>query len=147
MTQTRTSREIEASPEVVFETVAHIENFWQAVPAITNVEFPTETKSGVGTRFRETRLMKGRAATTELEVTEYETDTRIRLVSDEGGTVWDTVFTVAPKGSGTELTMVMDARPHKLLAKVTTPLMGRMIAKAIESDMDAVKSYCEESSS
>ena len=49
------------------------------------------------TRFRETRVMKGREASTVLEVTEYESPRRIRLVSDEGGTIWDTVFTVAVK--------------------------------------------------
>jgi len=95
------------------------------------------------TRFRETRVMKGREASTVLEVTEYESPRRIRLVSDEGGTIWDTVFTVAENESGSTLTMVMDARPHKFLARIMTPLMHRMVAKAIESDMDAVKEYCE----
>ena len=78
-----------------------------------------------------------------LEVTEYESPKRIRLVSDEGGTIWDTVFTVAESASGSTLTMVMNARPHKFLARIMTPLMQRMIAKAIESDMDAVQEYCE----
>ena len=37
----------------------------------------------------------------------------------------------------------MDARPYKLLAKLTTPLTKGMFRKAIEKDMDAVKVYGE----
>jgi hypothetical protein len=87
--------------------------------------------------------MRGREASTELEVTEYVPDERVRLVSDAGGTIWDTVFTVQADGAGTELSMVMDARPYKLTARVVNPMISRMLTKALEADMDAVKAYCE----
>lgn len=143
MARTVVTRTINASAKNVFDAVAHIENFSKAVPHITNIEFLTETRTGVGTRFRETRLMRGREATTELEVTEYVENERIRLVSDQGGTIWDTVFTITPKDEQTELTMVMDANAYKVLAKIMNPLIKGMINKAIEADMDSVKSYCE----
>ena len=78
-------------------------------------------------------------------MTEYQEAERIRLVSDAGGTIWDTVFTVTPKGEQTELRMEMDARPHKLLPRLINPLIRPMVRKAVESDMDAVKAYCERS--
>ena len=110
-----------------------------------NVEFLTEQRKGVGTRFRETRLMGKRKGSAELEVTEYVENERIRLVSDQGGTIWDTVFTVQPAAEGgVELKMVMDANAYKLLAKLLNPLIKGVIAKFIEKDMDAVKSYCEQ---
>ena len=143
MAQITATRTIAAPVTQVFDTVAHIENFQKAVPHITEVEFLTDEHRGVGTRFRETRLMRGREATTELEVTDYVPNERIRFVSDAGGTVWDTVFTVRPTEEGTDLSMIMDARPHKLMARLTTPLIGGMVRKAVESDMDAVKAYCE----
>lgn len=145
MTRTQLSRSIDAPIGVVFSTVADISNFSAAVPHIEDVEFLSETRTGVGARFRETRLMGSRRATTELEVTEYVQDERVRFVSDAGGTVWDTTFSVEPEpdGRGTRLLMVMEARPHKLLAKLTTPLMKRVIARAIAADVDAVKAYAE----
>ena len=79
---------------MVFRTVAHVEQFSQAVPGILRVEFLSEVKSGVGARFRETRMMMGREASTELEVTEYVENERVRIVSEAGGALWDTVFTV-----------------------------------------------------
>ena len=51
---------------------------------------------------------------------------------------------LTPSGGRTNLTMTMDARAHKLLPKLLNPLFRRMIAKAVERDMDLVKSACEE---
>lgn len=143
MTRTIVSRQIRAPAETVFDAVAHINNFSKAVPGITKIEFLSDRQTGVGTRFRETRVMNGREATVELEVTEYEPNDHVRIVSDTHGTVWDTVFKVEPRGDQTELTMTMDANAYKLLPKLMNPLIRGMIQKAIESDMDAVKTYCE----
>lgn len=139
----KASRTINAPVDKVFNAVAHIENFSKAVPHIIKVEHLTEAKAGAGARFRETRLMNGREATTELEITEYRPNERVRLVSDAGGTIWDTVFEIRPGDGGTTLTMEMIARPHKFMAKLTTPLIMGLVGKAVEADMDAVKAYCE----
>lgn len=138
-----TMRRIDAPLETVFQTVADIRNFSKAAPDITNVEFLTEQQSGVGTRFRETRMMNGREAQTELEVTEFVENDRIRLVSDAGGTVWDTVFAVKPVGNSTELTMAMEIRPYRWLAKLFMPLIRGTVVKGVERDLDCVKDYCE----
>ncbi len=145
MTRTELSRSVDAPAGVVFSTVADIANFSEAVPHIEHVEFLSEERSGVGARFRETRVMGGRRAATELKVTEYVQDERVRFVSDQGGTVWDTTFTVepGPDGGGTRLVMVMEARPYRLVAKLVTPLMKQVVARAIAADLDAVKAYAE----
>ena len=145
MTRTKLSRTVDAPTRVVFSTIADASRFSEAVPHIEHVEFLSEARTGVGARFRETRLMGSRRATTVLEVTEYVQDERVRFVSDQGGTVWDTTFTVEPDpdGRGTRLLMVMEARPYKLLAKLVTPLMKRVVAKAIAADLDAVKAFAE----
>ena len=53
----------------------------------------------------------------------------------------------APKvegaGGDVRLTLDMDARAYRLAAKLLNPLIHGMVKKAIESDMDAVKAYCE----
>lgn len=143
MSRTRVRRTINAPVEKVFDTVAHIENFAEAIPHITNVEFLTESHRGTGTRFRETRVMKGREATTELEVTEYDENDKVRMVSESGGTTWDTVFRMRSEGGATELVMVMDARPNNLGARLVNPFIKKTVAKALEADLDAIKRYCE----
>ena len=139
-------RTISAPIDLVFQTVADIENFSKAIPHITNVEFLSDVKSGVGARFRETRLMNGREATTTLEVTEHVDNEHVRLVSDTHGTVWDTVFRVKPAGDQVELSMKMDANSYKLLSRIMNLFIKGMIQKALEQDMDAVKTYCESQS-
>jgi len=145
MTHTRLSRTIRAPTTAVFDTVADATNYTKAVSDIVKVEFLSDQRSGVGTRFRETRVMGRRVATTELEVTEYVANDRIRMVSDAGGTVWDTLFTVMPveDGDATRLDLVMEARPYRLLRRILVPLMKRAVAKAVASDMDAVKAHLE----
>ena len=136
-------RSINAPIDMVFKTVADIGNFSKAIPGIVKVEFLSEQQSGVGTRFYETRLMKGKEASTELEVTEYVENEHVRIVSDTHGTVWDTIFTVEPAGESVKLEMTMDARAYKLMPKLMNSLVMKMISNAIESDMDSVKHYCE----
>ncbi len=136
------TRMTDSSVEKVFRTVAEIGEFSQAVPHITKVEFLTDQHAGMGTRFRETRVMNGREHATELEVTEYVLNERIRMVADAGGTVWDTLFTVQAVNGHVELVMTMEARAYKLLAKILNPLIRGMVAKQVEKDMDSVVDYC-----
>lgn len=137
------TRTIDAPADFVFETVADIEKFADVIPEIVSVDFLTEQRTGVGTRFRETRLIRSRKSSTDLEVKEFEAHRRIRLVADSHGTIWDTVFVVSESGGRTTLEMTMEATPYRLLARLLNPLMRKAIRAAIEKDMDAVQNYCE----
>lgn len=87
--------------------------------------------------------MKGKEAATELEVTEFVANNRIRLVADSHGTVWDSLFVVKPENGQTSLTLTMEAKTDKLLLKIINFMIGGMIKKAVAKDMDAVKAFCE----
>jgi len=143
MSKTFISIDIDAPVENVFGALANIETFPDRAEAIASVEFLSDQKRGVGTRFRETRIMNGRENVAELEVTEQIENERIRMVCDEGGTVWDTVFLTNRSGDRTRLEMTMDARPYKLMAKLTIPIVNLMIKKFIRQDMEEIKAWCE----
>lgn len=143
MSITKTSRTISAPIDNVFQAISDINLYAQAIPHIVNVEILSEQKSGLGTRFRETRHMDKRQMVTELEITEYKVPHLVRFVSDEGGTVWDTVFTFEEHSGKTIMNMSMEAKPHKLLARLMNLVIKGFVQKAIEADMDAVKEYCE----
>ena len=120
-----------------------MENLTKALPHIVKVEFLSDTRSGVGTRFRETRLMHGREAVTVLQITEFVENDRVRLVADAGGTICDTVFSVQGENGQTQLHMVMEGRAYRFLARILNFFIRGMVQKAVESDMDAVKAFCE----
>ena len=143
MSRTMIIRNIRAPIEMVFKTVANISEFSKAIPHIVKVEYLSKITSGVGTRFRETRLVKGKESPTELEVTEYVENERVRLIADSHGTVWDTVFVVKREGDNTKLTMTMDARSSRIITRVVVFMISGMVKKTIERDMDSVKAYCE----
>jgi uncharacterized protein YndB with AHSA1/START domain len=137
------SRTIAAPLDLVFQTISDVRNFRDAVPHITHVAFLTDQQVGAGTRFRETRLMNGREHTVEIEVAEYIDNDRVRMISDAGGTIWDTMFTISKSSDNVTLEMQMDVKPHTLFARIMTPLFRGMVVKGVESDMDAVKEFCE----
>ncbi len=137
------TRTINAPVADVFRCVSDIREYSKVQPQIVNVQFLTDQQLGTGTRFRETRLMNGKEAMTELEVTEFVENDRVRMVADSHGTIWDTVFTVKSVGAATELNMVMDAKSYKLIAKLMNLLIKGMITKAVSKDLDQVKAYCE----
>ncbi len=137
------TRIIEAPVAAAFATIADVRRFAQALPHVVGQEFLSEGRSGPGTRWRETRLMNGRKTTTELEVTEQVQNDRVRIVAVAGGTVWDTTFTTRADGGRTVLTMTMEARAFRLLARLFNILIRGMIEKAASRDMDLVKAFCE----
>jgi uncharacterized protein YndB with AHSA1/START domain len=143
MTRITVQRPIQASPERVFRAVAHVEGLPESNPEVLAIEFLTEQRTGVGTRFRETRKMGHRETQTELEITEWEEPRRVRMVTEQGGTVWDTEFRIAPTSAGSELTIDMDARPQRLAARVMLRLIRGMISKGMREHIDRLVESCE----
>ncbi len=140
-----TTRTIRAPKDKVFRVVSDIREYSKVQPQIVDVQFLTPQQHGVGTRFRETRLMGKAKASTELEVTEFVEGERVRMVSLTSGTLWDTVFTVRPTadGHGTDLTMTMDAKAQNVFARVMNILFFGMVKKLVTADVDRVKAACE----
>lgn len=137
------TRTIQAPAAVVFEAVTDIESLPKSNPDVVRVEFLSETRSGPGTRFRETRRAGKREAVTELELTEWVENQHARFVADTGGTVWDTAFRVRPVGDACELTIELDARPHTLLARIVSPLIRGMVRRGMEKHVGSLADYCE----
>ena len=135
------AQQIEAPVELVFKTISEIEYFSKAVPEIVSYEILSETKAGLSTRFRETRVTNGKEMHTELEITEFIDNEHVRMVADSHGTIWDTLFTFQESQGQTLVTVVMDAKAHKLLPKLLNPLLKGLYKKGIKKNMEDVNSY------
>jgi uncharacterized protein YndB with AHSA1/START domain len=139
-------RIIHATPEVVFETIADARRFAQAISGDTRVEFLSENTFGKGARFRQSRSLNGKESAMEFEVIEFVNNERVRIVNETDGTVWDSVFTLTSLITSTTLTMRMEARTRRLVPRLLLPVMVPLfIRKAVEKDIDAIKSFCERS--
>lgn len=143
MTTITVERSIQAPAEAVFAAVAEVEDLAEIVPEVTDVEFLTEATSGVGTRFVETRRHAGRDFVSKLEVTEHEPPRRVRMVAENRGTVWDTLFEVEDEGDGVLLRATMEARAEKLTIRLRNKAMAPLLRKATQAHLDAVKAHLE----
>lgn len=143
MTRIAVQRTIQASPERVFCAVAYVEDSPASNPDVLGVEFLTDQRTGVGTRFTETRAMGKKEVQTELEIIEWDEPRQARMVTEQGGTIWDTEFRIVPTDEGCELTIDMDARPQKFGAKIMLCLIYGMITKGMNKHIDRIVQQCE----
>ena len=145
MTRVTVQRTIDAPINAVFRAVTDIDTLPKVSPEIVGIELLSESRTGAGTRFRETRRMKNKDVVTEIDFTEFVENDRARTIADGGGAVWNTLFTVRPSGGQTELEIEMVARPYRLMPKIMIPIMRGFFKKGMEKYIDAVRNYCEQS--
>jgi hypothetical protein len=147
MTQFRFTRTTTAPIDPVFATISNPQNSSKVSEDVVRIEMLSDTTSGVGTLFRETRKMGKREATTDLEITECVDNEHVRFVSDAGGAIWDTIYSVSTVDGRTRMGVVIDARPYKLMTRIMIPFIKGMVGKFMAKDMDAVTAYCDRAGS
>lgn len=139
-------RTIAAPPERVFAASSNIPQWAEVVPAITKIEMLTDGPVGVGTRFRETRVMFGREATETMEVLEFEPPRRYLLGAESHGARYRTELRFEPDGEGTRMVFDFTGVPLTFMAKVMGFVMKPMLKKMGDlcaADMDALKAHVE----
>ena len=140
------SRHVDASPERVFDAATNLREAAQNVRGIKSLDVLTDGPIGVGTRFRETRVVFGKEATEEMEITAFDRPRLYRVEADSCGCHYVTDIHVEPKDGGTELRFEFTPEPQSFFAKALSFAMRPMMKaclKAIEGDMDDVKAVAE----
>ena len=140
------TRHIAAPPERVEALLTDIEHAADRISGITRVEMLSEGPFRVGTRWRETRVMFGKAATEEMVVTEYVPADRYTVEAESCGSRYRSTFRWEPTAEGTRVSMELGATPVSLLAKLMMPLSGLMtksVIKCIEQDLSDIARAAE----
>ncbi len=146
MATVQCSTTLDAAPERVFEAFTDLARGPERIQAIKRLEVLTPGPLRVGTRFRETRLMFGKEATEEFEVTELEANRLYSTACDSCGVRFGMRFEFHPEGAGTRIDMRVDTEPHTFFAKLMSPLSGMMLkscVKAFEADVADLRKVCE----
>jgi hypothetical protein len=138
---------IDAPPDRVFATITDLENAPGRLSAIKRLEVLTDGPVGVGTRFRETRVMFGREATAEIEITGFEPGRSYTTESASCGCRYFCSLAVAPERSGTRLTASFGVTPLTLPARlmnaVMMPLMRKSMVRAFQQELADIKAWVE----
>lgn len=141
---------IDAPAETVWAHAADLDRWAETISAITKVEKLTDGPVGVGTRFRETRVMFGREASEEMTIVEFNEPSRISFDAASHGAEYHSVMRFDPVDAGrTRAVIEFHAKPVSFGAKVMSLLMGPMmkgsISKALTQDLVDMKAACERS--
>jgi len=138
---------VNAPRDQVWNAMCDLEHAAERISAIKKLEVVTDGPVGIGTRFRETRIMFKREATEEMTITEWNPPSSYTVEANSCGAHFKTVISCepAPQG-GTNLTMATFVKPISFMAKLMTPLsklMAGSFAKACKQDLDDIKRAVE----
>jgi carbon monoxide dehydrogenase subunit G len=140
------STTMNAPPEAVFAALTDYENMAGRVKGITRVEVLTPGPVGVGTKFKETRVMFKKEATETMEVTAFDPPRRLEMGCYSCGVDFRYEFRLTPEGSGTRVDLTMAGTAKTFFAKLMSPLAGMMagmMKKCVEADMNDLKAHVE----
>ncbi len=128
-------RTVHAPIEKVFATFTDLRGAANHINGITKLEVLTDGPIGVGTKFRETRIMFKKEATEELEITSFEPNQSYSVGSHSCGAEFKTTFRFIPKGDSTEVLLNINCKPVTLFAKIVSPLTTLMMAPTMKKCM------------
>ena len=140
------NQSVNAPAEVVFAVATDLDRWAENIGGITKIERLTEGPVGVGTRFRETRVMFKKEATEEMEFTAFEPNRRYQLSAESCGCSYVTDFRFVPSDAGTRVEMEMNTKPLTFFAKLMSPL-GKLMAgtmkKCVMDDLSDLAKVAE----
>lgn len=137
---------ITAPPEVSFEVAADFHNAADNIQGIDSLEVLTDGPIGVGTRFRETRVMFGKKSTEELKITAFDAPHSYVVEGESCGGHYRFEYRFVGDIAGTNVRLNVETRAISLFAKLMTPLAGLMVGpmkKCIAADLEDVKAVAE----
>lgn len=138
---------IDAPPQRVFDVASNIPNAANTIRGITNVEMVTDGPVGVGTTWKETRVMFGKEHTEILELTGFDPPRSYAASCGSCGILWHRVFHFTPESGGTRVDIDMEGKPLNLMARVIgtimTPMMRKAMKTCVEGDLQDLKIACE----
>ena len=139
---------VSAPIDEVFAVYTDLEKAVERIPDITALELLTEGPVGKGTRWRETRVMFKKEAVEEMGISSFDPPHSYTVEADSHGMLYETLFEFVPDGDGTKVTWTFVGTPHTLGAKIMAPifglLMGGVMKKCMQKDLDALRDVCEQ---
>ena len=123
------TKDIMATQDRVFSIFTDLGQAAGRISGIEKIEILTGGPMRIGTRWRETRVMYGKEATEEMEITtfdppnSYQADAR----SHDMHYISEYKFSPIDNGAGTRVEMRFTGIPQTFMAKIMGTIMGKMM--------------------
>ena len=144
--QISTHVHIQAPADDIFRRILAVETWPDYIRDIKKIEVLTPGPVGLGTRFRETRLMFGQDATEDMEIAEIDPPKYILLTAESHGTRYRAEHILTPDSGGTRVELIFGGQPVSLGAKLMSWLswlLSNSIKTALAKDLQDLKAACE----
>ena len=152
--KTTLTQHIKAPADAVWAVVSDIPGSAATLSGVDSIQMLTDGPYAVGTRWKETRTMMGRAETVEMWVSQSEAPSNGRGGSTtvkalQGGTDYTSRFALTERGGGTDLTLTFGAevikptRFSRIMLTVFGPLGMRITRKALAKDLADIAAKAE----
>lgn len=138
--------DVDASPETVWAQISDLEGAPERITGIDKIEILTDGPIGVGTEWRETRTMMGKAQTERMKIEAWEPGSHYTVYSDSCGCDFHWTMRVVPRGEHATLRTEMHTKARTLMAKLMTPLgwlMSGVMKKCVRQDLEDLKRSAE----
>ncbi len=126
------SEQFNCAPEMAFSVLTDVENLPEFIDGIIGVKILSEGRFDKGTRFRETRIMMGREAEEEMEVTAIDAPNSVEMQAFSRGTQYTSTYEITPNAAGAKVTLIFKAQPQSFMAKVMSALFSRMVGQVAD---------------
>ena len=140
MKPVKVSLDIKSPREKVFRAASNVDGFEKNIKGITRIEKLSEGPSGLGTRWKETRMMFGKESIEEMWFSKFEPPFSYEVSSDSHGVKYLTVFHFEDLGSSlTRVSVVFSGEAKSFFARIMgflmAPLMRGTIKKLLKKDL------------
>lgn len=137
---------IKAPQRAVWEVLTDLQGAPGRINGIKSLQVLSTGPVGRGTRFRETRVMFGKEAVEEMEITRFEAPTTYTVEGDSCGAHFASTYTLHEVAGTTKLRFEIQTRPTTFFAKVMSPLgflMAGSMKKLLAQDNADIKRAAE----
>ena len=148
MSRVTVEQHVNATPQQVWDVVSDLDSWASVVSGIKTVQrLDDSPEFGVGTSWRETRVMFGREATEDMTVSKVDPGRSYTVEAESHGSRYTSVVTLAPSDGGTDLTMTFSATPTSSLSAMLSKTIGKLFEgstrKALAKDLEDIATAAE----
>lgn len=136
-----------ADIQAVFDAYTEFDKMVERITDITALRALNEKPVGVGYRWEETRVMFGKEATEQMEITDFQPNQSYRVEAQSHGSHYLSEYTFQQQGENTTVSLSFSATPLSFMAKVMGfimgPIMSGSVRKCLEKDMADLRKVIE----
>ncbi|MEH7522798.1 SRPBCC family protein [Bacillus sp. JJ1503] len=127
----------------VFHYMASMENVPELMPNVVKMEKLTEGPIGKGTKFKESRSVRGNTVNAEIEFIEYKQDQAFTTRSNSNGLITEYAYAFHEIEEGTQVELDAFVKTSGLRMKLTKRLIVNMIKKEDGFQLEYLKEMLE----